>query len=138
MKTLMAICGLLLLLAACAPDSLQALREDAAAKHNFKAPLGYQEVYRRVVGPMRTCYQMGGTLGPQFLVQSDVFTDTRRGEVVLLVMTTLGTQYRFIVDIAAEGEDRASVMTYSWSIAHVPTGALVERWVLNQDSACGP
>jgi hypothetical protein len=73
----------LLALAAC--QSTPAELRAAATPTVLTSELPYEEAYRRIVTPMRNCYQ-GSGLNTHAAVNADLYTDIRRGEIGLVGM----------------------------------------------------
>jgi hypothetical protein len=122
-------------LSACAPATIQGLKAQHAGKLAFEIDQNYQSVYRSIVTQARTCYQ-AGMITAQMIVQGDLYTDIRSGNVTVALHGGLGIDTYLTIDITAIGDNKTSVQTYyatdTW---HNGAGA-VERWVKNKSTEC--
>ena len=129
---------LMLMLAGCAPTTLQGVRADASDRLTFTVAQNYQEVYRRISGPMRSCFQSGGMLGPSVVVQADLFSESRKAEIAVAIIGVAGTMYPFVVDVTALSEKATRVVASNWAKGWAVAGAKVQRWAVDGTSACDP
>ncbi len=129
---------LVLSLVGCAPATVQGVRDDASGRAEIDVELNYQEVYRRIITPARACFQGSGLLGPQFIVQGDVFTDVPKAEIAFVIAGTFSSTHPAVIDIAGFGPSRTRIVSHYWSRGWAEIGSLVERWVREGYTGCGP
>lgn len=120
----------------CAPATLQELRSRAEPPDaEFTTNQPYQAVYRTISEMSRKCFQ-GGLFTGQMVVQSDLYTDIKTGQVSVALHGGFGVDTYLGTDIAALSEQTTGVKVYAgirtWKFK-VPQ---VQRWVETGDRSC--
>ncbi len=119
MKRLALCIFILLSLVGCAPATFEGLKQDYSGTDKFTVEKNYQEVYRIAQGKVRECYQAGGLFGGGIFVQSDLYTDIKKGNIVVYSPQALGTQTYAGIDITAIDDTKTQVDVYyalaTWS-----------------------
>src|SRR5690606_29081674 len=125
-----------LMLAGCAPATLQGVRDLGPEKaYSFTAPQNYQAVYRKTLDQARKCHQ-GGMITAQMVVQGDLYHDTKSGTVSVALHGGLGVDTYQVIDVAAIDDKSTSVKAF-YSMGSVQKqGALLRKWVLEDYGAC--
>lgn len=85
-------------LSACSAMTTQEFRAQGE-KETFVVKANYQNAYRRVSDEMRACLQ-GATFGSTTIVQSDLYTDLRKGVIVPSLANSFGSFPMGVVDIS--------------------------------------
>lgn len=119
----------------CAPSTVQGLRDDPAGKISFEVDQNYQDVYRKILTPARDCYQTG-LITAQQVVQGDLFTDTRRGNVTVAMHGGAGVATYLTIDIAALSDMKTKVTAYYAFQNSERNARAIELWVKNNSTAC--
>jgi hypothetical protein len=126
---------LAVMLAACAPATMPALRGDPSATSSFVVDQPYQQVYRTNLERSRACHWMSFLTG-NVHVENDLYPDLQRGEIRAVahdgfrVYTILG------IDVVALALDRTMVTTYSGFSTWNRDMRAVEAWVTEGATAC--
>lgn len=125
----------LVILAGCAPATMQGLREQGTHE-SFEVDQNYQAVYRTVIANARKCWQ-AGMITAQMMVTGDLYTDIQSAEVTAALHGAAGVDTYLGIDIKALGEARTKVTTFhsaTWGKA----AQAVEQWFTKGHSECGP
>jgi len=132
----LAVIGLIFLwLSACAPSTIQGLRENYAGKVSFEVDENYKSVYRKVLTPARDCWQ-GGLITAQMVVQGDLYTDTRRGNVTVALHGGAGVDTYFTIDMMALSDIKTRVTVYHAFRNQERAARAVELWVKDNATVC--
>jgi hypothetical protein len=126
---------ILFLLFGCAPATIQGLRENHAGKISFDVDENYQSVYRKVLTPARNCWQ-SGLITAQMVVQGDLYTDTRQGNVTVALHGGAGVDTYFTVDVVALSDSKTRVTVYHAFRNQERAAQAVELWVKENSTVC--
>jgi len=128
--------ALFVMLAGCAPATVQGLREQHAGKLVFEVDENYQSVYRKIITPARNCWQ-SAWIGSHTTAQGDLYTDTRSGSVSFTSVNALaGVSTYLTIDVKALSENRTLVMSYYALEGWKDSAKVVERWVKQNSMEC--
>lgn len=131
--------GVLVILAVfflgCAPATVQKLRENPTGQSSFETNENYQSVYRKIVTNARRCYQ-GGMITAQMVVQGDLYTDIKKGNVSIALHGGLGISTYANVDIEAITEDKTKVIIYYGMGSWEGITRVVEAWIKQGSDKC--
>jgi hypothetical protein len=122
-------------LAACAPATLQGLRERPAGQLKFEVAKSYQPVYRTILSNARRCHQTG-LITAQMIVQGDLYTDTRTAEITVALHGGLGVDTHLGIDIKALSDESTEVRTFYALSSWKATARAVEAWVRDGSTEC--
>lgn len=126
---------LLVMLAGCAPATVQGLREQHAGKLVFEVEENYQSVYRKVITPARNCWQ-AGLITAQMVVQGEMYTDIRQGNVTVALHGGFGIDTYLTIDVAALSDSKTRVTTYYAFENSTGSAKAVEFWVKQNSTEC--
>lgn len=122
-------------LTACAPATLTKLKEESTHVVEFRVAQNYQPVYRTVTENARACWQLG-MITAQMVVQSDLFTDIRKGQVTVALHGGLGVSTYLGVDIDAISETESLVRVYANDGSWATRGERVRKWLDGTGGKC--
>lgn len=120
-------------LSACAPATVQGLRQEHAAHRTFEIERNYQTVYRTILDRARKCHQ-GNYITAQMIVQGDLYTDRGTGHVSVAMHGAAGVNTFMAMDVAAVGEGRSKVDVYA--AFGTSSAGEVEEWLLDGSTDC--
>ena len=100
-----------LMLASCMTLSEQGFR-DQGVKESFTVQRNYQDAYRGLSAEMKRCYQVG-MITASTVVQSELFTDIRKGTITTALSGGFGNKTMLVVDIVSldDGSSRIDVIS---------------------------
>ena len=122
-------------LGACTTLTVDELRERPHSQSTFQVQQNYQRAYRTVLTNARKCWQQA-VMTAQVVVTSDIYTDTRAGEISVGMQSATGNQTFFIIDIKAVDETKTEVRTLSGGRGWSPYEATVKEWLEIGHSDC--
>lgn len=114
--------------AGCAPSTAQNLREKHHGRAVFEVQENYQPVYRKILTNARDRFQ-AGLITAQMVVQGDLYTDTKSGNVTVALHGGLGVDTHMTIDIEALSENQTRITTYYALGTWKNSPKLVEEWV---------
>ena len=89
--------------------SAEQLKEKPGYTTTFEVGMNYQEVYRQLIGPMRSRHQTG-----EVAVNGDIYTDIQEGEIVVMSCDYFGGRNTpLLVEIEAVSDDKTKVSFYA-------------------------
>lgn len=121
------------LLGGCAPGTAQGLRDKYSGKFVFKVDENYQSVYRKIVTQARNHFQTG-LITAQMVVQGDIYTDIKSGNVTIALHGGLGVDTYMTIDINALSDNQTRVTTYYALGTWESSAKAVEEWVKEDQS----
>jgi len=119
----------------CAPATLSKLKESQSNVYEFRVAQNYQPVYRTVTDNARECWQTG-LITAQMVVQSDLFTDIRKGQVAVALHGGLGVSTYLGIDIEAVSESESTVRVYAYNDPWAKNGQRVRKWLDGSGGKC--
>lgn len=120
----LAIVAGFLVLSGCAAMDVNELRTRMAA-HTYNVNKPYQVVYQHILDQARKCHQGGGFFGPLFMVQNDLLSDSRTGNISL-VRANGGIAYSIDVTYVAQN---AAIVTFREDERFLGTVApVIQSW----------
>ena len=134
MKNFAMAIALTAVLAGCAPATMQELRRKPGGEAKFQSPENYQLVYRTILNNARRCYQTG-LVTAQMIVQGDLYTDIKTGEVTVALHGGLGVSTYLGIDIRAIGDEMTEVKIFS-SSSNLAAARAVRAWVDKKSEGC--
>lgn len=119
----------------CAPATISKLRENPGSVYEFKVAQNYQPAYRTVTENARACWQTG-LITAQMVVQSDLFTDIRKGQVSVALHGGLGVNTYLAVDIDAISDTESMVRIYAYNGPWARYSERVRQWLDGTGGKC--
>lgn len=135
MKTILSI-FVALSVVACAPATIEELRNDHASSYTFEIDENYQSVYRKVLSTARKCYQTG-MIGGQMVVQGDLYHDIRTGNVTV-ALHGFGVDTHMTIDISALDDERTKIVVFNAFSTWDSAARAVREWVEHNSTECRP
>jgi len=96
---------------------------------------GYQQVYRTVLTNARRCWQTG-MITATMIVNGDLFTDTRSGEISVTLYGGLGPSTYLAFDVRALSDTQTQVTSYAGLSSWAGATELPRRWLLEGWQSC--
>ena len=124
-----------LTVAACAPSTIEGLRNDHANSYEFQVNEDYQSVYRKILSAARRCYQTG-LITAQMVVQGDLYSDTRTGSVTVALHGGLGVDTHMAVDVSALDEEGTQIVVFNALRTWDSAARAVRDWVEKNSTEC--
>jgi len=115
-------------LSACAPATVEGLRQEHAAHRTFEIDRNYQTVYRAILDQTRKCFAGGR------VVEGDLYTDRKSGHVALVMFGD--REVLMAADIVAQGDGRSKVDVYAAPRSWAWIAGRVEEWVRDGSTDC--
>lgn len=133
---LIAIAAITVLLAGCAPATLDGVRQMGESRqYVFEAPIGYESAYRTVLSQARKCFQTG-MITAQMVVQGDLYRDIDMGTVSVALHGGFGVDTYQVIDITPAGSETSRIEAH-YSLGNVQKqGDVLKAWVLRGAQEC--
>lgn len=125
----------LIMLSGCAPATVQGLREQHAGHLTFEVGENYQSVYRKIITPAKNCWQTG-LITAQMVVQGDLYTDIRQGNVTVALHGGFGVDTYLTVDVVALSDSKTRITVYYVFENQNKQAKTIERWVKQNSTDC--
>jgi hypothetical protein len=122
-------------LTGCAPETVADLRNKHAGKLTFEIEKNYQPVYRSIIERARSCFE-GAAIAAQEIVQGDLYTDLRSGNVSVAMQSIGGVNNYLTIDITALSDNSTKVETYYAYSGQLRTAQVIEKWVRDGSNEC--
>ena len=136
MKTIVSMFAALSVVA-CAPATIEGLRDDHASSYTFEIDENYQPVYRKILSTARKCYQTG-MITAQMVVQGDLYHDIRMGNVTVALHGGFGVDTHMTIDISALDDERTQVVVFNAISTWDSAARAVREWVEDNSTECIP
>lgn len=118
---------IMVLLAGCAAQSVDEIKQKPSKVHVFSRAANYQEIYRSIAQTARTCWA-GTQLSPaQTLVDTDLYSELGKGEITMW-MSHLGPSIYLHALIQKKADALTEVTVYTFYSTWDVMGPKLERW----------
>ena len=128
---------LALAIVACAPATIEGLRNNHANRYTFQVNENYQPVYRKILSAARKCYQTG-LITAQMVVQGDLYHDIRKGNVTVALHGGLGVDTHMAIDISSLDHEKTEIVVFNAISTWNSAAQAVREWVEENSIACRP
>lgn len=138
MKTLFLVIPLLFVfLSGCTPSTAGGVRDMGPdRRYSFTVPENYQPVYRKILSQERKCKQ-AGWIASQWVVQGDLYHDTKSGQITLELHGATGVNVYDVVDVEFIDDKNTRVTAYFPFGPAEKFGRIIQEWVLEDSKECG-
>lgn len=127
--------ALICLLTACAPATMQGVREKHSGEYSFTANESYQAVYRTVLHQARDCFATG-MITAQVIVDGDLYTDIKSGNISVALHGGAGVDTYLVIDIKESTPTSSKVTVYNSLSTWERSARAVEGWILHGSTEC--
>lgn len=126
---LIAIVGLIALLAGCAAQSVDEIKAKPSRTHRFAMERNYEEVYRNIAQTARACWAGGFLTSPQAsrIVDTDLYSESGKGEVTIW-MSNLGPSIYLHALVERRAASATDVTVYTYYATWNSMADKVESW----------
>ena len=121
--------------AACAPTTMQDVREKHSGEYTFAVHEPYQKVYRTILYQARKCFATG-MITAQMVVDGDLFTDLKTGNVSVALHGGAGVNTFLVIDIKESTDMSTAVTVYNSVGTWEKPAKAVEEWVIDGSTEC--
>lgn len=124
-----------ILIAACAPSTIEGLRENHANSYTFDVDENYHLVYRKILSTAQKCHQKG-MITAKMMVDGDLNQDSKYGSITIALHGGLGVDTHMAIDVSALGDKKTKIIVFNALSTWNSFAQAVRAWVDEDSTEC--